>query len=50
MSVLRFVLVMHALHEANGTLMGCAAACLVLSVLSGLYLWVAAEANQNKWA
>jgi uncharacterized iron-regulated membrane protein len=39
MSVVRFALVMHALHEANGTLMGCAAACLILSVLSGLYLW-----------
>lgn len=39
MSVVRFVLVMHAVHEANGTLMGCAAACLILSVLSGLYLW-----------
>jgi uncharacterized iron-regulated membrane protein len=39
MSVVRFVLVMHALHEANGTLMGCAAVCLILSVLSGLYLW-----------
>lgn len=39
MSVVRFVLVMHALHEANGTLMGSAAACLILSVLSGLCLW-----------
>jgi len=39
MSVMRFVLLMHALHEANGTLMGCAATCLILSVLSGLYLW-----------
>jgi uncharacterized iron-regulated membrane protein len=39
MTVVRFVVVMHALHEANGTLMGCAAACLTLSVLSGLYLW-----------
>ncbi len=39
MSVVRFVLVMHALHEANGALMGCAAVCLILSVLSGLYLW-----------
>jgi uncharacterized iron-regulated membrane protein len=39
MSVVRFVLVMHALHEANGTLMGCAAVCLILSVLSGFCLW-----------
>jgi uncharacterized iron-regulated membrane protein len=30
---------MHALHEANGILMGCAAVGLILSVLSGLYLW-----------
>lgn len=39
MRVVRFVLVVHALHEANGTLMGCTAVCLILSVVSGLYLW-----------
>ena len=39
MSVARFVPVMHALHEANGTLMGCAASCLALLVFSGFCLW-----------
>jgi uncharacterized iron-regulated membrane protein len=39
LSVARFVLIMHALHEANGILTGCSAIVLVLSVLSGLYLW-----------
>jgi uncharacterized iron-regulated membrane protein len=38
MSAVRFVPVMHALHEAGGAL-GCAAACLILSVLSGVYVW-----------
>ena len=40
LGVVRFTLVMHGLHEANGTLMGCAAVCLVLSVLSGFFLWL----------
>jgi uncharacterized iron-regulated membrane protein len=39
LSVARFVLIMHALHEANGILMGCSAIVLILSVTSGLYLW-----------
>jgi uncharacterized iron-regulated membrane protein len=39
LSVVRFVLVMHALHAASGILMGCSAIVLILSVASGLYLW-----------
>jgi uncharacterized iron-regulated membrane protein len=39
LSVVRFVLVAHKLHEASGTVMGTAAIVLVSSVLSGLYLW-----------
>lgn len=39
LSVVRFVLVAHALHEASGTVMGCAAVILISSVVSGLYLW-----------
>jgi uncharacterized iron-regulated membrane protein len=39
LSVARFALVMHALHESNGILMGCASSGLILSVSSGLYLW-----------
>ena len=39
LSLVRFVLIMHALHEASGILMGCSAIVLVLSVASGLYLW-----------
>jgi uncharacterized iron-regulated membrane protein len=39
LSVVRFVLIMHTLHEASGILMGCSAIVLALSVASGLYLW-----------
>jgi uncharacterized iron-regulated membrane protein len=39
MSVARFVLIMHALHQANGILMGVSSLVLAVSVLSGLYLW-----------
>jgi uncharacterized iron-regulated membrane protein len=39
LSVVRFVLVAHALHAASGVVMGCAALVLISSVLSGLYLW-----------
>lgn len=39
LSVLRFVLVAHALHEVSGPVMGCAALILIPSVVSGLYLW-----------
>jgi uncharacterized iron-regulated membrane protein len=39
MSVARFVLIMHALHQASGILMGLSSIFLGASVLSGLYLW-----------
>lgn len=39
LSVARFVLIMHALHQASGVLMGCSAIVLVFSVSSGLCLW-----------
>ena len=39
LSVVRFVLVAHAVHEASGAVMGCAALILISSVVSGLYLW-----------
>jgi uncharacterized iron-regulated membrane protein len=39
LSVARFVLIMHALHEASSVLMGCSAIVLVFSVSSGMYLW-----------
>jgi uncharacterized iron-regulated membrane protein len=39
MSVARFVLIMHGLHQANGILMGGASIVLGVSVLSGLWLW-----------
>jgi uncharacterized iron-regulated membrane protein len=39
LSVARFVLIMHALHQASGVLMGCSAIVLALSVSTGLYLW-----------
>jgi uncharacterized iron-regulated membrane protein len=39
LSVARFVLIMHALHEVSGVLMGCTAIVLVFSVSSGLCIW-----------
>lgn len=39
LSALRFVVVVHQLHEAGGILMGCMAIILIPLVLSGLYLW-----------
>lgn len=39
LSALRFVVVVHRLHEAGGILMGCMAILLIPLVLSGLYLW-----------
>jgi uncharacterized iron-regulated membrane protein len=39
LSVVRFVLIAHALHEASGAVMGCAAIILISSVVSGLCLW-----------
>ena len=39
LSALRFVVVVHKLHEAGGILMGCMAILLIPLVLSGLYLW-----------
>ncbi|MGC1483734.1 MAG: PepSY-associated TM helix domain-containing protein [Candidatus Acidiferrum sp.] len=39
LSVVRFVLIVHAVHEASGAVMGCAAIILISSVVSGLYLW-----------
>jgi uncharacterized iron-regulated membrane protein len=39
LSIARFVLIMHALHQASGLVMGCTAIVLVFSVSSGLYLW-----------
>jgi uncharacterized iron-regulated membrane protein len=39
LSVVRFVVVAHGLHEASGAVMGCAAIILLSSVVSGLYLW-----------
>jgi uncharacterized iron-regulated membrane protein len=39
LSVVRFVLVAHAVHEASGVVMGCASVLLISSVVSGLYLW-----------
>ncbi len=39
LSVVRFVLVANALHEASGAVMGGAAIMLICSLVSGLYLW-----------
>jgi uncharacterized iron-regulated membrane protein len=39
LSVVRFVVVAHGIHEASGAVMGCAAIVLISSVISGLYLW-----------
>lgn len=39
LSVVRFVLVAHAIHESSDMMMGCAAILLMSSVVSGIYLW-----------
>jgi uncharacterized iron-regulated membrane protein len=39
LSVVRFVVVAHGLHEASGAVMGWTAIILLSSVTSGLYLW-----------
>jgi uncharacterized iron-regulated membrane protein len=39
LSVVRFVVVAHAVHESSDMVMGCAAILLMSSVVSGLYLW-----------
>lgn len=39
LSVARFVVLAHALHNASGAVMGWAAIALISSVVSGFYLW-----------